>query len=111
MCGIAQLLRRWEQVLGENFDTATVFKGTSSFMQNDLILVNWLKTSLYNKLKKLIFLATVLDKTSNIKSISQFSTVLRYVDECNNCIKEIFIKFHNVSADRTADELDGVHPM
>lgn len=82
-------------------------KGASNEIQNDLIsaVSEVVKDAIVQEIEIAEFVAIMLDETSDIKSRSQLSTVLRYVHEGNNCIKERFIKFNDVSAHRTADGL------
>lgn len=101
------LLKRWDPVLNQHLETATVFKGTSSDIQNDLISVmsDIVNETIVKEIEKSNFVAVLLDETSDVRSRSQLSTVLRYVNRDKGVVKERFLGFSDISADRTANGL------
>lgn len=101
------LLKIWDPVLADHFEMASVFKGTSSDIQNDLIstISDVVEEAIFKEIQAADFVAIMLHETSDVKSRSQLSTVIRYVNKDDNCIKERFVGFSDVSADRTADAL------
>ena len=84
------LLKIWDPVFAAYCETDTVFKDTSSDTQNDLISVIGEVVSEYilKEIEETDFVAVILDESSDVKSKSQLSTVLRYVVKGEECIKE-----------------------
>lgn len=81
------------------------FKGTSNRFQNDI--VECVGDVILDKIKSeknyAFFQAKMLDETTNIAKLSQFSTVIRYVKDGN--LYERFTCFADVGSDRTATVL------
>ncbi|KAL1454619.1 hypothetical protein WDU94_010835 [Cyamophila willieti] len=106
---LLKLMSLYDPILADHLDKATVFKGTSNDIQNDLIncLAEVTIHAIQEEVDKTPYIAILLDETSDINSKSQLSTVLRYVNiEENDCkIKERFMDYTDVSADRTAEGL------
>ncbi|KAE9523304.1 hypothetical protein AGLY_016252 [Aphis glycines] len=99
---LLDLLSREEQLLREHFMSNSVFKGTSSDIQNDLIscITSVLKTKISNELKKANFISIQADETTDVSCKSQMSIIFRYV--VDNKIEERFIGFFDVSKDKSA---------
>lgn len=101
------LLSTYDSVLSNHLKTATVFKGVSKHIQNDLI--NAVSNVVLNTIKEEItqapFVALLLDETSDISNQSQLSTTLRYVVKESGKVQERFVGFTDVSADRSAEGL------
>ncbi|XP_026819140.1 zinc finger MYM-type protein 1-like [Rhopalosiphum maidis] len=99
---LLDLLSREEQLLREHFMSNSVFKGTSSDIQNDLIscITSVLKTKISNELQKANFISIRADKTTDVSCKSQMSIIFRYV--VDNKIEERFIGFFDVSKDKSA---------
>lgn len=82
--------------------SSSVFKGTSSGIQNDLIscITSVLKTKISNELQKANFISIQADETTDVSCKSQMSIIFRYV--VDNKIEERFIRFFDVSKDKSA---------
>ena len=102
---LLHLLKNYDSLLDEHLDSATVFKGTSSTIQNDLIMSvgNVINDAIFNEIQEASFVAIMLDETSDIQNTSQLSTILRYVHKGKIC--EHFLGFTDVSADRSSNGL------
>lgn len=101
------LLQKYDTKLEIHLQTATVFKGYSKHIQNDLIdaVQNVIMNSIKEEVKRSPFVAVLLDETSDVSHLSQLSTVLRYCTEEE--VLERFIGFTDVSKSRTASVLCG----
>jgi hypothetical protein len=99
---LLDLLSREEQLLREHFMSNSVFKGTSSDIQNDLIscITSVLKTKISNELQKANFISIQADETTDVSCKSQMSIIFRYL--VDNKIEERFIGFFDVSKDKSA---------
>ncbi|CAF2038780.1 unnamed protein product [Rotaria magnacalcarata] len=101
---LAYCMGEFDEKLENHFKTATVFKGTSSTIQNDIIQsisAVMLEEQIKIELNEIMYVAILLDETSDIICLSQLSTVVRYVNKHGE-ICERFIKFNDVSNDRSA---------
>ncbi|KAL4154101.1 hypothetical protein QTP88_001934 [Uroleucon formosanum] len=100
---LLELIRQYDPILDNRLKESTVFRGTSSAIQNDII--KSLGTLITNRLKEELdragFVALILDETSDIINKSQLSTVVRFVDK-NGDVQERFLHFTDVSNDRFA---------
>ena len=78
---LLNLLRKYNSPLEAHFSVATVFKGTSPILQNDIIqaIADVLTDKIKEETRSASFFAIILDETSGIVLKSQLSTVLRYV--------------------------------
>lgn len=81
---------------------STVFSGLSGDIQNDLIqsISNVLLKTIKKEIKHTHFVSIVVNKTTDIMSKSQLSTIVRYVT--NEGVKERFLEFVDVSHDRSS---------
>ncbi len=89
-------------VLKEHLENATVFKGTSKTVQNELLSV--VREHIIQEARSSDFLA---DKTTDIATQCQLVLVLRYIDAKSN-IQESFFEFiplHLTTADSIATAL------
>ena len=102
---LLNLIRNYDAPLDTHLSVATVFKGTSPILQNDIIqaIADVLTDKIKEETSSASFFAIILDETSDIMLKSQLSTVLRYVYDGQ--VHERFIGFSDVSNDRTADGL------
>jgi hypothetical protein len=100
---VLNLMSVRDPVLKAHLKESTVFKGTSSAIQNDLIaaISAVVIENIKEDIKETNFVALILDETSDIINKSQLSTVLRFVDKKGE-IQERFLGFTDVSKDRTA---------
>ena len=104
---VLNLLSMYDNVLREHLESATIFKGTSNRIQNDLInaICSVMMISIKDEISKAQHVAIILDETSDISKKSQLATSLRYVLEQSAEVQERFISFTDVSADRSANGL------
>ena len=102
---LLHFLTMYDPVIQGHLAHSTVFKGTSPDIQNDLIkcIGDFMRDKICEEVEAAPYIAMQLDETSDIQSISQLSTVLRYTN--NQEIVERFIGFTDVSADRSATGL------
>ncbi|XP_050066556.1 zinc finger MYM-type protein 1-like [Aphis gossypii] len=105
---LLDLLSREERLLREHFMSNSVFKGTSSDIQNDLIscITSVLKTKISNELQKANCISIQADETTDVSCKSQMSIIFRYV--VDNKIEERFIGFFDVSKDKSAFSLSEI---
>lgn len=100
-----EALRAYDPLLDNHLKTATVFRGTSPAIQNDII--HAIRDVIIDEIKEEVSSATftsiMLDESSDISCKSQLSTVLRFVKDGAAC--ERFVGFTDVSSDRTAEGL------
>jgi hypothetical protein len=102
---LLQLLKEYDTVLKDHIETATVFNATSSAIQNDLIqsVHDVVLDEITIQIQNAPFVAIMLDETSDAETVSQLSTVLRYIHE--DKIEERFVGFTDVSTSRCSDGL------
>ena len=100
---LVNLLGEFDEKIDTHLKNATVFKGTSSSIQNELIEI--VSTIMLEKIKtelnECMYVAILLDETSDVSCLSQLSTVIRYVDK-SGTVNERFINFSDVSSNRCA---------
>lgn len=103
---LLELIRQYDSILDNDLKESTVFRGTSSAIQNDIIasLGSLITDKLKAELDQADFVALILDETSDIINKSQLSTVIRFVDKNGNA-QERFLHFTDVSNDRSASAL------
>lgn len=83
-----------------------VFTGQSKTVQNELISCceEYLNDFIKNEIKLAKFFAIIADDTTDISEKSQCTLTIRFVNDQSE-LKERFLGFHDVSADRTANAL------
>ena len=103
---LAYCMGEFDEKLQKHLKTATVFKGTSSAIQNGIIesISAVILEKIKNELNECMYVAILLDETSDVSCFSQLSTVLRYVNKHGD-VCERFIKFNDVSNDRCASAI------
>jgi len=103
---ILGLLRQYDSLLDSHLSAKKAFKGTSSDIQNDLIksISDLLSAEISAEVTEAQWVSSILDDCSDVVSGSQLSIVLRYVSK-DMMVIERFIKFIDVSEDRTAEGL------
>jgi hypothetical protein len=99
-------LSEFDTLLANHLQSSTVFRGTSPAIQNDLIFAisKEMISNIKSEIERALFVAIVIDETSDCSNQNQLSTVFRYVDNSGN-VQERFIGFYNMSADKTAAAL------
>jgi len=85
-----------------HLESATIFKGLSPDIQNDLIdsVGSVILAQIKTELQKCIYISVLLDETSDVSCYSQLSTVIRYVNS-NGAVCQSFIRYSIVSKDRS----------
>ncbi|XP_071371303.1 zinc finger MYM-type protein 1-like [Centroberyx affinis] len=109
--GLVDLVASLDSVLDEHLKTATVFKGTSKTVQNELLdcMLSVLKDYILEEVKNADYLAIQADETTDISTHCQLVLVLRYID-IHNDVQERFFEFiplQNATADTIATALLG----
>ncbi|XP_051804270.1 zinc finger MYM-type protein 1-like [Acanthochromis polyacanthus] len=91
---LVDLVASLDSVLEEHLKTATLFKGTSKTVQNELLdcMLSVLKTHILEEVKSADYLAIQAHETTDISTRCQLMLVLRYIDTQNN-IQERFFEF------------------
>ncbi|XP_071058707.1 zinc finger MYM-type protein 1-like [Pseudochaenichthys georgianus] len=107
--GLVNLLASLDSVLEEHLKTASVFKGTSKTVQNELLdcMLAVTKDYIMEEVKNASYLAIQADETTDISTHCQLVLVLRYIDPHNN-VQERFFEFiplQNANADTVANAL------
>ncbi|XP_051233811.1 zinc finger MYM-type protein 1-like [Dicentrarchus labrax] len=99
------LLPSLDSVLEEHLKTATVFKGTSKTIQNELLdcMLSVLKDYILEEVKSADFIAIQADETTDVSTHCQLVLVLRYID-ANSNIQEWFFEFISIQS-ATADTI------
>eukprot|EP00795_Rhopilema_esculentum_P017770 gene17770-9443_t len=81
--GLVDFAAALDSVLSKHLETATVFKGTSKTVQNELldIMLNICKDVIKQEIKEADFLAVVSDDTTDVSNKSQNVVVFRYIKD------------------------------
>lgn len=107
--GLVDLMASIDRELEVHLANATVFKGTSKTVQNELLdcMLSVLRDRILEEVKQSDYIAIQADETTDICTQCQLVLVLRYIDSRNN-IKERFFEFialPNATADTIATAL------
>ena len=102
------LLAKYDSVMREHLQSATVFRGDSSKIQNDLIeaLAACITRRIQQEISDATFVSILADEATDLSVSSQFSLSVRYVKDWYVC--ERFIGFFNVSGNVNADSLSAL---
>ncbi|XP_046841831.1 zinc finger MYM-type protein 1-like [Xenia sp. Carnegie-2017] len=100
---LIKLLSAYDPTLEQHLHTATVFSGLSNRIQNDLIIAvkDVMLKAIKDEVMRSPFAPISLDETSDVKTLSQLTTIVRYVNPDGKAM-ERFLGFTDVSEDRTA---------
>lgn len=92
--GLVDFVASLDGVLKEHLESATVFKGTSKTVQNELLdcMCSVLREQIIKEVQSSDFLSIQADETMDIATQSQLVLVLRYIDEKHN-VQERFLEF------------------
>ncbi|XP_046855171.1 zinc finger MYM-type protein 1-like [Xenia sp. Carnegie-2017] len=103
---LIKLLSAYDPTLEQHLHTATVFSGLSNRIQNDLIVAvkDVMLKAIKDEVMRSPFVAISLDETSDVKTLSQLTTIVRYVNPDGKAV-ERFLGFTDLSEDRTAARL------
>ena len=96
---LLEFVSGYDEILYAHLRSNSVFKGTSSDIQNDII--DALRQVLISEIENSMYVSIILDETTDITSCSQMSTVLRLVDKHGE-VQDRFLFFTDVSKDRSA---------
>ncbi|XP_056145441.1 kelch-like protein 41a isoform X1 [Lampris incognitus] len=104
---LLEFLSKYDTPLRCHLDTATVFMGTSSSIQNDLIqsVADVMTEAMRDEVKKTPFVSIMVDETTDIGNAARMSYVLRYAHDGG--VKERFFKYDDVSGDKRAEAVAG----
>ncbi|KAG1924938.1 zinc finger MYM-type protein [Pimephales promelas] len=107
--GLIDLMASIDRELEVHLENATVFKGTSKTVQNELLdcMLSVLRDRILEEVKHSDYIAIQADETTDICTHCQLVLVLRYIDGHNN-IQERFFEFialPNATADTIATAL------
>ena len=100
---LAYFLAEFDEKMQTHLESATVFKGLSPDIQNDLIdsVGSVILAQIKTEIQKCMYVSVLLDGTSDVNCYSQLSTVIRYVNS-NGAFCGSFMRFSDVSKDRSA---------
>ncbi|XP_061433278.1 zinc finger MYM-type protein 1-like isoform X1 [Lethenteron reissneri] len=92
--GLVDFVASLDGALKEHLDSATVFKGTSKTIQNELLdcMLSVTREEIIKEVQTSSFLSIQADETTDIATQSQLVLVLRYIDDKNN-VQERFFEF------------------
>ena len=91
--GLVKMTSEMDSILKSHLETATVFKGTSNVIQNELLAIMFdvCQDKIKMEIKEADFLAVISDDTTDIKQMSQNVVVFRYL--VSNRVVERFWSF------------------
>ena len=103
--GLVQLIASLDEVFEEHLKTATVFKGTSKTVQNELLdcMAAVIRARITEEVKSASFVAIQADETTDVSTQTQMVMVLRYIDG-SHAVQERFFEFVPLSSS-TADSI------
>ncbi|KAL0151841.1 hypothetical protein M9458_052842, partial [Cirrhinus mrigala] len=92
--GLVDFVASLDGVLKEHLENATVFKGTSKTVQNELLdcMLSVVREQIIQDAQSSDFLSIQADETTDIATQCQFVLVLRYIDAKSN-VQESFFEF------------------
>ncbi|XP_042073593.1 zinc finger MYM-type protein 1-like [Haplochromis burtoni] len=107
--GLVDLMASIDHDLRQHLENATVFKGTSKTVQNEILdcMLAVLRERIVEEVKAAKFLAIQADETTDISTHCQLVMVLRYIDQRNRIQERFFefIKLPNACADAITSAL------
>lgn len=107
--GLVDFVASLDTAMREHLDKATVFKGTSNRIQNELLdcMLDVMQGHIIQDLKKTEFLAVQADETTDVSTHCQFVVVFRYIDVANT-LQERFFCFKQIDGGTTAEAISKV---
>ena len=98
-----------DEVFGDNLKNATVFKGTSKTVQNELLecMLAVARERIVEEVKSALYLGIQADETTDVSMETQLVLVLRYIDD-NHAVQESFFEFISIS-DSTSVSIARMH--
>ena len=93
LLGLINFTSALDSVLSKHLETATVFKGTSKTIQNELldIMLDFCKDIIRKEIKESEFLSVIVDDTTDVSNKLQNVVVFRYI--VNGTVFERFWSF------------------
>ncbi|XP_078529616.1 zinc finger MYM-type protein 1-like [Lissotriton helveticus] len=90
--GLVDLIASIDHVFEEHLSSATVFKGTSKIIQNELLecMLEIVKSTIVQQLKKTDFVAIQADDTTDVATNTQSVLVFRYLDSDNKVVERFY---------------------
>ncbi|XP_030267317.1 zinc finger MYM-type protein 1-like isoform X2 [Sparus aurata] len=103
--GLVDFVASLDSVLQEHLQTATVFKGTSKTVQNELLdcMFSVLREHIIDEIRSADFVSIQADETMDISTQCQLVLVIRYIDKAHN-VQERFFEFIPLQS-ATADSI------
>ena len=104
---LLEFLAEYDSPLRCHLESATVFIGTSSKIQNDLIqsVADVMTEAMREEVRNMPFVSIMVDETTDVSNTAQMSYVLRYTTDGG--VKERFFQFGDVSGDKRANAIAG----
>ncbi|KAK5885972.1 hypothetical protein CesoFtcFv8_017055 [Champsocephalus esox] len=107
--GLVDFVASLDVVLKEHLQTATVFKGTSKTIQNELLdcMLSVLRECILEEIRSADFVSIQVDETMDISTQCQLVLVIRYIDKAHD-VQERFFEFishQSATADSIATAL------
>ena len=104
---LLEFLAEYDSPLRCHLESATVFIGTSSKIQNDLIqsVADVMTEAMREEVRNTPFVSVMVDETTDVSNTAQMSYVLRYTTDGG--VKERFFQFGDVSGDKRANAIAG----
>ncbi|XP_030002747.1 zinc finger MYM-type protein 1 [Sphaeramia orbicularis] len=104
---LLEFLAEYDSPLRCHLDMATVFIGTSSKIQNNLIqaVADVMTEAMKAEVRETPFVSVMVDETTDVNNTAQMSYVLRYTTDGD--VKERFFQFSDVSGDKCAEAIAG----
>ena len=96
--GLVDFVAQLDEVFDEHLKNATVFKGTSKTVQNELLecMLAVARERIVEEVKSACYLAIQADETMDVSTQKQLVLVLRYIDD-NHAVQESFFEFIPIS--------------
>lgn len=107
--GLVDLVASLDSVMHEHLQNATVFKGTSKTIQNELLdcMFDVMQGHIVNDLKHAEFISIQADETTDVSTHCQLVVVFRYIDTANT-VQERFFCFKSIDGQTNADGISRV---
>ena len=104
---LLEFLAGYDSPLRCHLDSATVFIGTSSKIQNDLIqsVADVMTEAMREEVRNTPFVSVMVDETTDVSNTAQMSYLLRYTTDGG--VKERLFQFGDVSGDKRAEAIAG----
>ncbi|XP_063747657.1 zinc finger MYM-type protein 1-like [Eleginops maclovinus] len=106
--GLVDVVASLDGVLKEHLESATVFKGTSKTVQNELLdcMLSVVREKIISEVQSSDFLSIQADETTDISTQAQLVLVLRYIND-KNLVERFFefIPLQSATAETIADAL------